>query len=262
MISRSSEARAAVSRSVVQLACSWAAALWFIQCAAHTQRASAPPPVPSAAHAEPPTKEPVFIGSTEDATNIVRASLAGTTSHCELGPPSAEERLSWRRYSKPRALGRASLKQLLARSDIDLAREVIDRLYDEYFDAGLGHMTEVEQRLYLIEELAGEVNNGGFDQYFINSAGDCAARTLAAARIIDERLGALVEEALSKFPGGAPDEDRAKRNAQMRSIPDESHAWSRLDQAFYELDMLDIEARYIRAHVAEIDSPPQPDGTR
>jgi hypothetical protein len=119
-------------------------------------------------------------------------------------------------------------------------------------------MTEPERNLFLVDRLSGEVNNGGFHQYFANSSGDCAVQTLGAARAMDADLLRLFQRALSKFPDSKPSEDRATRNLQMERIPDEFHAWSTMDEEFYKLPIWTTEARYIRANQDAFDGPPQP----
>src|SRR4051812_7921032 len=61
----------------------------------------------------------------------------------------------------------------------------------------------------LVTELEAEVNNGGFDQFFFNSAGDQTARTIGALEFIGAKhTAAIVRAAAAKFPGGMPPADR------------------------------------------------------
>lgn len=197
------------------------------------------------------------IGSYREVTGGIRASLAGTKSRCNLAAPGSEEQADWKRLQEPRALGQVPMSELLRRSDVDLINEVTDRLWDEFYSTGLGAMSEPERNFHLVNVLSGEVNNGGFHQYFLNSSGDCAARTRGAAKAFDVDLSRLYERALAKFPSSSPSEDRATRNAEMERVPDEFNAWSTLDDEFYKMDMTSREARYIRANQAAFDSPLQ-----
>src|SRR5438045_3506378 len=45
---------------------------------------------------------------------------------------------------------------------------------------GFQALTTAEQVAYCIDALEREVNNGGFEQFFVNSSGDTAAETVAA----------------------------------------------------------------------------------
>jgi hypothetical protein len=149
------------------------------------------------------------------------------------------------------------MADLLREGDTELNIEVTSRLLDELYSTGLGAMTEAERNVTLVNELQGEVNNGGFHQYFANSSGDCASRVLAASRAIDPGLSKIVERALAPFPNSNPSEDRATRNAQMSSLSNEWDAWSSLDDEFYELPLDERVTRYIRANSAQFDSPTQ-----
>ena len=202
------------------------------------------------------------IAAYREVTGGVRASLAGTKSRCNLAAPSPEEQADWKRLQEPRALGHAPMSDLLRRNDADLINEVTDRLWDEFYSTGLGAMSEPERNFHLVNVLSGEVNNGGFHQYFLNSSGDCAARTRGAVQAFDADLARLYERALAKFPNSSPSEDRAERNAEMERVPDEFDAWSTLDNEFYKMDMTPKEARYIRANQAAFDSPLQSAETR
>jgi hypothetical protein len=197
------------------------------------------------------------VGTYAEITDKIRAGLERTSSQCEFGAPSAEARAQWLRLQEPRKLGRAPLADLLAQPDGELTMEVSSRLIDEHYATGVGPMTEPERNVYWVDVLQGEVSNGGFHQYFANSSGDCAARTREATRAIDQRLFQLYERAVAKFPGSLPAEDRATRNRQMASLPNEFDAWSTLDDEFYRLEIDQALAKYIRAHPESFDSPGQ-----
>jgi len=84
--------------------------------------------------------------------------------------------------------------------------------------------------------LEAEVNNGGFDQFFFNSAGDLAFYAPEALRSIGaNRMAALAEEANSVFGPGGPPRDWETRRAQVRQFSDEvQERLDRLDSQFYE----------------------------
>jgi hypothetical protein len=186
----------------------------------------------------------------------IKAGLVGTHSKCELGPASAQEQAEWAKLQQPRAHGRLSSVELFALSDSDLYLEVASRLQDKQYAVGLGGMSVAEQTVSLINELEFEVANGGLDQYFSNSSGNCALRALAAARALDSRLGDIVARALAPFPNATPDEDRAIRNQQMDAMPGASETWSKLERDLDD-DLSPLLGRYIRAHRNEFNCPPQ-----
>ena len=196
------------------------------------------------------------VGSYQELTGRIRAGLAETTTRCELEAASQEELVAAQARDEPRDLGRAPFRALLNEADPQLASETTARLLDQRALRGLGGMSEAEQNLTLIDQLAGEVSNGGFHQYFANSSGDCSARARRAAHEIGGELARVVEAAFNVFPS-QPAEDRATRNAQMASLRDEWEAWSAIDDDFYKIPLDQLVARYIRAHAQQLDCPPQ-----
>jgi len=90
------------------------------------------------------------------------------------------------------------------------------------------------QVINLIENLQAEVNNGGFDQLFYNSAGDNTAETIQAL----EKIGAvtmadILKRAAAKFPGGMPPKDRFFRQEILLQISSRAEAFEELDGEFY-----------------------------
>lgn len=90
----------------------------------------------------------------------------------------------------------------------------------------------------LLHELELEVNNGGFDQYYLNAAGDGAIRAPLALRTAGrDDIASLVERANAQFPGG-PSTVRVTRLGQMDKLPESARSlWSDLDRHFYNLDV-------------------------
>src|SRR5262245_26824721 len=75
-----------------------------------------------------------------------------------------------------------------------------------------------EQVFILVWEVEAEVNNGGFNQFFFNSAGDRASATVAALRTIGaERMASIVDRANASFPDGPP-VDRSIRQELLETI--------------------------------------------
>jgi hypothetical protein len=86
----------------------------------------------------------------------------------------------------------------------------------------------------LIDELEGEVNNGGFDQYFYNSAGDNTAEAIQALEEIGAlKMADIVRRAASRFPGGMPPKERFARQDVLLSYSPDSKAFYDLDDEFY-----------------------------
>src|SRR5215472_4022596 len=71
-----------------------------------------------------------------------------------------------------------------------------------------GRLTPAERRLLALGGLRAEVNNGGFHQYFFNSAGDLVTDALDAAQVADaDDLISLIRRALSML--NVPDPERS-----------------------------------------------------
>jgi len=78
--------------------------------------------------------------------------------------------------------------------DADLAWRCIERAYEmvsihdgpAVLDAGMARLTAGQRALLALHWIAGEVCNGGFDQFFMNPTGDIAAEALSGFR----RIGA------------------------------------------------------------------------
>ncbi len=93
----------------------------------------------------------------------------------------------------------------------------------------------------LVSNLEAEINNGGFDQYFFNSAGDKTVETIRALeRIGANKTASIVKDAAAKFPDGQPSPDRNERQKQLEVVSPESDAFEEQDNAFlaYTEDLL------------------------
>ena len=91
------------------------------------------------------------------------------------------------------------------------------------------------RRVFLVAaDFAMEVNNGGLDQYFFNSAGDAAGMLVdSLGKLGCADLVPLVERANGVFPGG-PARHREKRLAQIDALPDTaSRVWGEIDTLLF-----------------------------
>ena len=69
--------------------------------------------------------------------------------------------------------------------------------------------------------LACEISNGGFEQFFINPAGDHWCETREVLKMVGAvRLAEMFDEALSVFPDGAPSTDQLTRCRQYEQAGD------------------------------------------
>ena len=99
----------------------------------------------------------------------------------------------------------------------------------------------------LIDELEAEINNGGFDQFFFNSAGDYTEETIEALiKIGAPSTAEIVKKAASKFPGGIPPRDRDTRQELLEKVSPDNDAFEELDDEFlaYEDDLASLASAY------------------
>lgn len=117
---------------------------------------------------------------------------------------------------------------------------------------GIAGLSEAETTAYVVDGLEREVNNGGFSQFYFNSAGDQARETVEALRRIGAgRMAALVERANGAFGADGPSPDREARWQQLEALGDTaSELWSELDDSFYEYpdDLTGLMRAYVAAH--------------
>ena len=109
---------------------------------------------------------------------------------------------------------------------------------------GWDRMTEPQQFLHAVYGLEGEVNNGGFSQYFFNSAGDFWRTALAGLRAMNVNTTfELLQKAVDFFGPDGPSADRDERQEQLSKIIDEREAdLHALDDEFFK----DEDQRYVR----------------
>lgn len=115
---------------------------------------------------------------------------------------------------------------------------ITDHSLDKETDLGFDDLNEIEQKSFLLGKLLLEINNGGFDQYFLNTKGIFANSTLNFLDILgEENFSKLLNAAISIFRAVIPDNTKIEE-------------FDKLDHQFYdyseEYDILyDKYAHYI-----------------
>lgn len=130
---------------------------------------------------------------------------------------------------------------------------VFDRV-NEKSDIGenLSALNEYERVQFVTQWLEAEVNNGGFSQFFYNSAGDVTNELVSSFEAIGAiKTAAICQQAVDAFGCDVPT-DRDEREELLDTMGDGfDEALSACDDAFYEYEE-DLEAlnyAYIMAHV-------------
>ena len=101
---------------------------------------------------------------------------------------------------------------------------------------GLARLSDAEQTLILVWALSAEVENGGFDLFYMKSTGDFAGETVDALRRIGDHHDAdLLEEGNALFPTQPVPKDQDKRVAELKAFNEDwlLPQWGRLERAFY-----------------------------
>jgi Domain of unknown function (DUF4375) len=121
---------------------------------------------------------------------------------------------------------------------------------------GNASLSDLEKQIVAISGLQREVNNGGFDQYFYNSAGNNAAYALAGLSEMGAvQTNSLLKKAVAEFPSSQVPVNREKRYALMVTIDEKSGPiWSALDTEFYQLSepIDDLLLQYIKKNKDDI----------
>lgn len=119
-------------------------------------------------------------------------------------------------------------------SDFDYVLTVIDPWIKKFIDDGADALKFEEIVGVGVWLLEAEVNNGGFDQYYFNSAGDLAIPTVNALRLIGaSHTASMLAAANSEFPDSGPPADRGARQRALDEIRD-SARFGALEAEFYQ----------------------------
>ncbi len=159
------------------------------------------------------------------------------------------------------------LERLVDHPNENVSRGAIKGLYayHRYFDMirnpgdiveadGWSALTEAEKHVYAIEELDAEVNNGGFAQYYFNSAGDRwqdALNGLAAigAPNRHKSMAATIE----MFGQTRPSSDRDTRSSQLsKVVRKKEDPFSEQDTAWYENEGEPLDRLIFRYNLADM----------
>src|SRR5690606_3072341 len=103
-------------------------------------------------------------------------------------------------------------------------------------DKDFESLNETEKNVLFVEMLEGQVNNGGFNQYFFNSSGEYAHETLIALKQIKApKMAEILNRAIKVYPTLPIPKDTEQRREHMEEIPESvSETWDKLDDEFYK----------------------------
>lgn len=114
---------------------------------------------------------------------------------------------------------------------------------------GYEKLNRVDQIFVCIWTFEAEVNNGGFDQYYFNSAGDLAFETLDALHTVGASTTASILHRGNKlFGDNGPSTDWTTRQHQLDALPESNQEMlDTLDEEFYRYpdDLSVLMAKYL-----------------
>jgi hypothetical protein len=150
--------------------------------------------------------------------------------------------------------------------DDELEQAILDHVLDVKLGRNFKHADEIIPNLspglrmvYATWVLEGEVNNGGFNQFFWNNSEKLAAHAVAGFRLLGANgLAAVVERAIAIFSSEEPVQRKFKEQRTLEAFS-ESYKHTRLsdlDKEFYALaeSLSPIRISYIRSHPGEFVS--------
>ena len=138
----------------------------------------------------------------------------------------------------------------------ELSRRVAP-LFSRVESEGFESLTEPERVLFIVWAAVGQIENGGFDQFFYNSSGNFALEAVSALEAIGAiHKAAVVKRALALFPDSLPPRDRDARIELLDNIAgtEDEDAFDPLNEEFYTIpentDLL--LAAYLESHDSEV----------
>jgi hypothetical protein len=122
----------------------------------------------------------------------------------------------------------------------ELFYKISDYTLEKEIEEGFDKLDENEKSLFMVGKLLMEVNNGGFDQYFLNTEGLYAKDTLHFLKLISEiEFSNLLNKAVDIFESDKTDD---KKNDDFNDIDDDFYEF---DSTLYE-SLFDKCISYIR----------------
>jgi hypothetical protein len=109
---------------------------------------------------------------------------------------------------------------------------ITDYAMDKEIENGFNDLNDIEKKSFMVGKFFMEVNNGGFDQYFVNTEGVYAKATLDFLDYIGEKcFSKLLEEAISIFKAVISDDRKTDE-------------FDKMDNKFYYLNTVEFETLY------------------
>lgn len=150
-----------------------------------------------------------------------------------------------------------NLETLLSSDDINGSIIELDNFIGDLCSYGddMDKLTEPQIQFYYNQCLEREINNGGFNQYFINSSGDFAHQTIQSLIAIGASTTAdILQKAIDQFPDKKVPQNREERIELVEQIEETANeVWEELDEQFFEYqdDLNTLNLNFVRQHKAD-----------
>ena len=148
--------------------------------------------------------------------------------------------------------GQEFIDRLLSADDINKSIIELDNYICERCVWGeeIDKLNQQQKNFYYNQELEREINNGGFNQYFLNSSGNFAHQTIESLCLIKaNKTAEILREAIGQFPVKTVPEGQSDRQEILEQIEENANEkWEDLEQKFflYEDDLNSLNMEYIR----------------
>jgi hypothetical protein len=150
-----------------------------------------------------------------------------------------------------------NLVELLTADNVNKSIIELDNFICEVCSWGdvMSALTDPQTNFFYNQNLEREINNGGFNQYFINSSGDFAHETIHSLKTIGANHTAdILQSAIDQFPDKKVPSDRDERIDLVGQIEETANEkWEELDQKFFEYkdDLNSLNIEYVKKYWTE-----------
>jgi hypothetical protein len=161
------------------------------------------------------------------------------------------------RFEKTSDKKEFNLEKLLSDENKNNSIIEIDNFICELCDWGhnIDNLNKHQKNFFFNQNIEREVNNGGFNQFFLNSSGNYAHETIDSLKIVGaEKTANILQLAIDQFPDKKVPKNSTDRQKTVENIlVVATEVWEELDQTFFDYNdnLNDLNIDYIKANKAD-----------